>query len=288
VFLVGWFAWQGWHRLQSGRDGAPSWSPDGSRIAFYSDVNGHADLFVMQADGTGRENLTQTPEFDEGAPAFSPDGRDLAYDTDRDGNYEIYIRDLETGADRRLTNDAARDLAPAWHPDGDRLVFMSDRASRPEFDVFQIRADGTGLERLTAAPSNWFPQFSPDGTRLAMHVWRDVSVLVMANRQMRRLTNEPYDGMYPSWSPDGTKLAFMSSRNGRMEIFTMNADGSEQQRLVTMPTGGAIDPRWSPTGETIVFVHVSEDSPQAAGPDTGTRVLYTVELSSGRLRRLSR
>lgn len=288
VFLTGWFAWQGWQRLEPVRDGAPSWSADGTRIVYYSEVNGHADLFSMNADGSDVQNLTDTPDVSEGAPALSPDGRYLAFDSDVDGNYEIYVRDLTTGTDRRITRSASRDVAPAWHPDGTELVFMSDRVSRPEFDIYRVNLDGSGLERMTSAPSNWFPQFSPDATRLAFHVQRDVHVLVLQTGQLRRLTNEPFDGMYPSWSPDGTQLAFMTSRNGRMEIFTMRADGSEPERLVTMPRGSAIDPRWSPDGSTIVFVHAVDSDPESEQAGEGTRAIYAVELATGRLRRLSR
>jgi Tol biopolymer transport system component len=270
------------------RDGAPGWSPDGTQIVFSSEQpDGQADLFVMGADGTRPRRVLETPD-DEGHPAFSPDGRQIAFDTDRDGNSEIYVINVEGDDLRRVTNDPGRDLAPAWSPDGAWLAFISDRA-RPDLDVFRVRVDGTGLERLTQSGSNGFPQFSPvDPPRLAFHTWRDVHVLGLTSGLLSRLTTEPLDGMYPSWSPDGSQIAFMSARSGSTEIFTMNADGSEQQRLVSMPSGSAIDPRWSPTGRHIVFVHVPEetaDLDQRAGRE---RAIYVVEIATGKLTRLSR
>ena len=77
-----------------------------------------------------------------------------------------------------------------------------------------------------------------------------------ATRTDPQLTHDPANGMYPTWSRDSQRIAFMSWRNGRTEIFTMNADGSNQQPIVTMPRGGAIDPRWSPDGTRIAFVNV--------------------------------
>jgi TolB protein len=150
-----------------------------------------------------------------------------------------------------------------------------------------MNADGTGVERLTTKGTSWFPQFSYDGRRIALHVGNDVHVLDIASKKLQRLTFAPDNGMYPTWSRDG-RLAFMSWRNGRTEIFTMTQAGTEQQRLVTMPSGGAIDPRWSPDGSRIVFVQVSETTPLEPQKPNHNRVIYTVDLASGKVTRLSR
>jgi TolB protein len=288
-------AWALWNRSNTSRvvrDGSPSWSPDSRRIVYYSERGGPADLWVMDATGNNPRQLTNTPA-DEGGPTFSPDGKQIAFDTDRDGNFEIYVME-QSGLDpRRLTNHPARDVSPAWSRDGRRIVFMSDRDSppgttAPNFDLYLMNPDGSNVERLTTTSSNWFPVFSPDGLKLAFHHWRDVHVLDMTTRETRKLTHDPANGMHPTWSRDSQRLAFMSWRNGRTEIFTMYGDGSGQRPIVTMPRGGAIDPRWSPDGTRIAFVNVPEETAHDEQNPGHHRIIYVVEVASGKLTMLSR
>ena len=293
--LVGALALFWWYRaLDPVRDGAPGWFPDGLALVFAGEVGtGRADIYRMDRDGGGRSQLISDPANDS-APAVSPDGRRIAFETDRDGNYEIYVMDVAGTNPVRLTNDPARDQAPAWSPDGRRLVFTSDRDSRASADVYVMNADGTGVERLSNDQAHWAPQFSPDGTKLAVQVNLDVQIFGLGDGSRQRLTFAPQNGMNPTWSPDSRRLAFVTTRNGRAEIFTMNADGSDAKVLVTMATGAVIDPRWSPDGNLVAFVMVPEVD-AAAAPAAADEprpedapAIYTVEVSSGVVTRLSR
>ena len=239
------------------KDGSPAWSPDGRRLAFYSERDGNAEIYVMNADGTGVRRLTRT-SADEGYPSWSPDGRTIAFDSDRDGNFDVFAMDADGGNVRPLTRHPSRDVSATWTPDGSTIVFMSDREDGG-FDIYRAAADpSAAASRLTRTKTAWFPVSSPDGRTLAFHVGRDVHTMPASGGALRRLTTDPANGMYPSWSPDGTRLVFMSWRHGKTEIFTMNADGSDQQRLVSMDTGDAVDPRWSPDGSQVAFVHLPE------------------------------
>ncbi|MEX1182779.1 MAG: hypothetical protein WEF86_06055 [Gemmatimonadota bacterium] len=259
------------------RDGSPAWSPDGTRIVFYSAREGNGEIHVIGADGTGERRLTRTPS-DEGYPWWSPDGGTITFDSDAGGSFDIWAMDPDGGNVRRLTTDPARDVSASWF--GDRIVFMSDRNGG--FDLYAMNRDGTGVEQLTSNGTSWFPVYSPDGSQVALHVGRDVHVMSAGGGELTRLTQDPANGMYPSWSPDGRRLAFMSWRNGATQIFVMNADGSDQRRVVAMPEGDAIDPRWSPDGSRIVFVHLP------AGPQSTERSLWLVNPDGSGLRPLSK
>lgn len=261
------------------KDGSPAWSPDGTRIAFYSERDGNAEIYVMNADGTGVTRLTRS-SADEGYPAWSPDGRTISFDSDRTGNFDVFAMNTDGSNVRALTKHPARDVSATWSPDGSTIVFMSDREPGG-FDAYEAAPDPAApATRVTRTGSTWFPVFSPDGKVLAFHVGRDVHTLPGPGGDLRRLTTDPDNGMYPSWSPDGKRIAFMSWRTGRTELFTMNADGSDQRKLLTLDKGDAIDPRWSPDGARIVFVHMPD------GMTGNAAIICTVNADGTGLRRL--
>ena len=198
------------------RDGSPSWSPDGARIAFYSERDGNAEIYVMNAAGSGLERLTDHAG-DEGYPSFSPDCARISFDSDRDGNFEVYTMN-DDGTDlRRLTYNPARDLSASWAPDGGTIAFISDRSGR--FEVWLMNADGSNQRSLTggegqpSAGTHWFPQWSADGEKLTFHVDRDVHTVNIDGSEYTRLTVDPDNGMVPSFAPDG-RIVFMSWRGG--------------------------------------------------------------------------
>src|SRR5436190_8554224 len=155
---------------------------------------------------------------------------------------------------RRLTNNAARDYAAAWSPDGTKIAFTTDRDGNLE--IYAMNADGSGQTRLTTDPAkDYKPAWSPDGTKIAFSSEGvSIRVVVMHADGTGRtpLTNNAFD-IGPAWSPDGTKIAFGSSRQGQAyHIYVMKADGSGQVRL----TAG-VGPSWSPDGTKIAFMDLA-------------------------------
>lgn len=245
---------------RNGLDQLPSWSPDGTTIAFASSRDDNYDIYTTSGDGSGRTNLTSDPARDA-FPTWSPGGERIAFASDRDGDWEIYVMNADGSGQVPITSDAGTDVHPAWSPDGTRIAFASDRAGN-NFDIYSMRADGGDARRLTTtlapfplARGNFHPAWSPDGTRIAFASDRDrspainvdVYVMNVDGSGQTRLTDDPAFDQTPAWSPDGSAIAFASSRDGGwLNVYTMKPDGSSQTRLTNEVRSHAHDPDWQP------------------------------------------
>lgn len=178
-------------RLTNTSDGEwdATYSPDGSRIAFLFAPVGtnNWDLYSMAADGADIVQLTDNSEYDAN-PAWSPDGSQIVFQSQLDADWKIYTTDATTlGTPVRLTQDQGINVDPNWPADGAKIAFSSDRSGR--WEVWTMNTDGSGQVQVTF-----------DG------------------------------GDEPKWSADGTKIIFSrgrdGARNGDLEIYIMNADGS--------------------------------------------------------------
>ena len=230
----------------------PSWSPDGTKIAFQRNINGDYEIYVMRADGSNQINLTNSPGYDM-IPNWSPDGTKIVFTSYRNGreNAEIYIMNADGSEQVNLTNAPRGDYGPDWSPDGTKIAFVSTR-DEGDLEIYVMNVDGSNQINLTNSLGfDHFPSWSPDETKIAFTSQRggDLEVYIMnadGSNQVN-LTNSPGHDSDPDWSPDGTKIAFTSYRDGNFEVYIMNADGSNQVNLTNTPEPMyEMDPSWSP------------------------------------------
>jgi Tol biopolymer transport system component len=236
-----------------GDAGHPSWSPDGSRLAFELHTQdgpetGSTDIYVIDADGTKPQRLTA--DGTSSSPDWSPDGSRIAYvHATRGGNSDIHVMEADGSNPVRLTTDPALDLGPAWSPDGSRIAFQSNRDGNPE--IFVMNVDGTAQGPLTQGGSfDGAPAWSPDGSRIAFASDRGgpgIFVMSSEGTGTRRLTHEPVVGpLDPAWSPDGSRLAFASSRTGihSIAIYVLELSTGEIRSITE--EGDSFGPAWRP------------------------------------------
>jgi YD repeat-containing protein len=235
----------------------------GAKVVFSSNRDGHVQIYLMNADGSGQSRLTNSGGNDD-APRFSPSGAKILFQSDRDdpgnGYNDIYVMNSDGSNQTRLTTDPNDDCAPSWSPDGTKVVFQSLRNGQ-YYQVYLMNADGSGQVNLSnSTGSDRQPSWSPNGAKIAFASERDhagyASIYVMnsngTGQQRLTFSADTVTDEQPVWSRDGSRIAFVSTRDGDKEIYVMNADGTNQTRLTVDP-GNDDSPYWSPDGTKLIF-----------------------------------
>jgi Tol biopolymer transport system component len=164
------------------------------------------------------------------------------------GQVGLFIAHADGSDEHPLLNGSNIDYDPVWSPDGSSIVFTSDREGSA--DLFRIKPDGTGLERLTDSPAyDDQAAFSPDSKQLVFVTSRangtaDLWTMELASRRAKALTSGPGGDFRPSWSPDGQWIAFSSDRGGEIgfahgrweglqvaDLFVIHPDGTGLKRI---------------------------------------------------------
>lgn len=221
------------------------WSPDGRSLAYTSYRRGPPNIFIANIyEGTGGEITKGVGQ--NWLPSFSPDGTRIAFSSTRDGNPEIYVANRDGSNLRRLTNHPAADVSPTWSPTGLQIAFTSDRTGSPQ--IYAMGTDGLGLQRITTESYADRPTWSPAPYNEIAYASRsgsgnDIKVRDLASGQVRQLTFGEGTNESPAFAPNGRHLAFMSTRSGRAQIFTVTRDGRGLRQVTR--TGSNYQPDWS-------------------------------------------
>ena len=221
----------------------------------------------------------------------------------RIGPYEasLFVSRADGSEERPLLKSPGLDYNPAWSPDGQWILFTSERNGSA--DLYRVRLDGTALERLTDDPAyDDQGAFSPDGRQIVFVTTRaggtaDLWILDLQTRKARPLTAGPGGDFRPAWSPDGKWIAFSSDRESTMpmrkgawehlhlvDVYVIRPDGTGLKRL-TEHGDFCGSPKWSADSRSVIAYCMSAEDTwtyRLPSPGDGETRLVSIDIDIGR------
>jgi TolB protein len=224
-------------------------------------------------------------------PDLHPDGQTLAFASTRNSERpDLFLKHVDGFAITQLTADPADDIQPRFSPDGEKVVFCSNRTGN--WDIWVVNCDGTGLTQLTHDRADEVaPCWSPDGMRVAFTAWGrrshqwEIWVLTLDRPGIRRFLCY---GMFPDWSPDGQRITFQRARQRGTRWFSVWAvelvgeEARHPTELAYSDSAACIAPRWSPDGKTIVYCTVRQTAAARRNAEDIAADVWLVDAQTGR------
>jgi TolB protein len=251
-------------------NGVPSWSPDGTRLAYVCQDSVDSPNFVCITAGDGRPSRIS----DGSTPMWGINNR-IAYSSDRTGTAEIWTMNSDGSGQAQVTNSAGlRKIHPVWSPGCKKLAYAQWDSQGLHVSIWIIDADGSAAHQVTTG-TGWY-NYNRDGYGIMLTTandanspaWNPVtgqllfwSGVARVKGQIwsmwpdgtgrKQLTHNPFHSNTddPEWSPDGTKILYTTNVMINPNVWMMNSDGSEQHKVVTrrpVRTSLEGDASWQP------------------------------------------
>lgn len=232
-----------------------SFSRDGRQMVYVHETN-RTGLYEFDFDLQRNEIRGRPRQIRGGAviitnPDISPDRRWFVFDSIGASQEDLYLISRDGSSMRRLTDDIFKDRAPRWHPEGNRILFFSDRSGR--YELWVIRTDGSGLTQISATegPAAQVSIWSPDGGRILESLQSGPPLLLSGDRlrQSRSLPSDEDSPLPPtflvwSWSRDGRRVAGFGEG-----IYTYDFERARYEKL----TDDGTRPVWLPDSRHLLF-----------------------------------
>lgn len=227
---------------------SPTWSPDGTKLAYVSFEGNRSGIWVQDLRTGHRYQLTKFPGIN-GAPSWSPKGNKIALTLSKYRSPNLYVVDLDTRNLTQITNDGSINTEATWLPDNRTLIFTSDRSGSPQ--LFEQQIGSHSAQRLTfGIPYAAGAAVSPDGKTLAMIAGGNgrfriaVQSLSGGGSDLRYISQGGAEER-PSFAPNGTMLIYASQAGGNsvLKVSPIAGEGSQTLRFAK---GKVRDPAWGP------------------------------------------
>lgn len=258
----------------------PTWSPDGKSLVYLSNEGSDYRVLSLYRMSFPDHKVKRIASGVNSPPSWSTDGKKIVYSKrsrpNRHGSRfnDVYVYDVQKRKEKRLTHDL-RAKDPALSPDGERIVFVSNRDGNNNLGI--MRADGSEITYVTKNEDGtqyYSPRWSPDGRWILFSVSkgdeRDIAMIASDGSDFQYVIASPGDDRDPCWTPDGKEIIFSSDVD---RIFNLYSYSTEEERIsrITNVLGGAFMPSYSSKGQIAYASYHSTGYRVCVLPDTVDR-----------------